>query len=211
MLASLQSVSTGFTSMFIFRTFLGISEAAFGPGVPFYLSFFFRRDELAYRTGLFISAAPLASSFASTLAYGIVRLGDNSKIQSWRLLFLVEGFPSVLIAVWAWYQIPDSPGTARWLKGRERRVAVLRLRGEGDKQGGHEQATTKSGRPQNVKTGLKWKEIGKTLKDPKSYLTAAMFFSCNVAFSSMPVFSPVIIREYVLAECCVPFRHQLTA
>lgn len=197
--------------MFIFRTFLGISEAAFGPGVPFYLSFFFRRDELAYRTGLFISAAPLASSFASTLAYGIVRLGDNSKIQSWRLLFLVEGFPSVLVAVWAWYQIPDSPGTARWLKGRERRVAVLRLRGEYDKQGGHEQATTKSGRPQNVKLGLKWKEIVKTLKDPKSYLTAAMFFSCNVAFSSMPVFSPVIIREYDLAECRVPFRHQLTA
>lgn len=181
--------------MLVFRTFLGISEAAFGPGVPFYLSFFFRRNELAFRTGLFISAAPLASSFASTLAYGIVRLGDSSKIQSWRLLFLVEGFPSIMIAVWAWYWIPDSPGTARWLSNRERRVAVLRLRGEGGSSDEREQSGTGSATPQRMRKGLEWREIGRTLKDPKSYLTAAMFFSCNVAFSSMPVFSPVIIRE----------------
>ncbi|GAB7355084.1 hypothetical protein MBLNU459_g5671t1 [Dothideomycetes sp. NU459] len=195
MLASLQSVSTGFTSMFIIRTLLGISEAAFGPGVPFYLSFFYRRHELAFRTGLFISAAPLASSFASTLAYGIVRLGDNSRVQSWRLLFLVEGFPSVIVAVWAWYWIPDSPETTHWLGSRERRVAGLRLRRNDEAYSGRGQAPTGSGRLHSSNTGLKWKEIGKTLKDPKSYITAAMFFSCNVAFSSMPVFSPVIIEE----------------
>ncbi|GAB7355085.1 hypothetical protein MBLNU459_g5671t2 [Dothideomycetes sp. NU459] len=60
---------------------------------------------------------------------------------------------------------------------------------------GRGQAPTGSGRLHSSNTGLKWKEIGKTLKDPKSYITAAMFFSCNVAFSSMPVFSPVIIEE----------------
>ncbi|KAG9891282.1 MFS general substrate transporter, partial [Aureobasidium melanogenum] len=100
-LASLQSVSTGFGSMLILRILLGISEAAFGPGVPFYLSFFFKRNELAFRTGLFISAAPLASSFASTLAFAIVKLGKNTAIESWRILFIIEGFPSVLVAVWA--------------------------------------------------------------------------------------------------------------
>lgn len=188
LIASLQAVSTGFASMLIFRLALGISEAAFGPGIPFYLSFFFKRDELAYRTGLFISAAPLASSFASTLAYGIMSLGNKTSIQSWRLLFLVEGFPSLVVAVWCWYWIPDSPATARWLNGRDRKIATIRLRQRDVQEKVSSSGTT------NHKTRLDWKEIGKTFADPKSYLTAAMFFSCNISFASMPVFEPIIIN-----------------
>ncbi|CAI4210624.1 unnamed protein product [Parascedosporium putredinis] len=77
------------------RAVLGIGEAGF-TGVPFYLSFFYKRHELAFRTAIFISAAPLASSFASTLAWLIVKFGEASPIAPWRVLFLVEGFPSVL-------------------------------------------------------------------------------------------------------------------
>ena len=180
--------------MLIFRLLLGLSEAAFGPGVPFYLSFFLRRDELAYRTGLFISAAPLASTFASTLAYGIMKLGDRTKIQSWRLLFIVEGFPSVLVAVLAWFWIPDSPATARWLKPRECRIATLRLRKKNESDLYEKHPTTPKQSKQSLRKGLDWREISKTLLDPKSYLTAAMFFSVNTAFASMPVFSPIIVQ-----------------
>src|SRR5439155_26280091 len=100
-LPSLQSITTSFTSLVLLRALLGISEAAFGPGVPFYLSFFFRREELAFRTGLFISAAPLATSFASSLAWVITKLGEGGEVAPWRLLFLIEGFPSVFVAVFA--------------------------------------------------------------------------------------------------------------
>lgn len=48
------------------RFFLGMAEAGFGPGVPFMLSFFYRRNELGFRSGLFLSAAPLATSFSGT-------------------------------------------------------------------------------------------------------------------------------------------------
>lgn len=38
-----------------------------------------------------------------------------------------------------------------------------------------------------------------------------MFFSCNVAFSSMPVFLPTIIEEYViLHNACIKFHAPLT-
>lgn len=46
------------------------------------------------------------------------------------------------------------------------------------------------------KSGIKWGEIWSTLKDPKCYLTASMLLCCNVAFSSLPVFLPTIIKEY---------------
>jgi MFS family permease len=192
-LASLQAVVTSFGFLVILRALLGVGEAAFGPGVPFYLSFFFRRHELAFRTGLFISASPLSASFAGALAYLITKVGEHGPLSPWRLLFLIEGFPSVLVAIWAWDFVPDGPGVAKWLSPRQREVAVLRLRQEKDVED-DDQDDEKHGRPQR-RTGINIREVFETLKDPKCYLTACMFFSCNVAFSSMPVFLPTVIRD----------------
>ncbi len=193
LIASFQALSTSFGSLFLLRALLGVSEAAFGPGVPFYLSFFFRRRELAFRTGLFISASPLSASFAGALAYVITRFGANGPLSPWRLLFLIEGFPSVLVAVWAWDFLPDGPGLAKWLSPREREVAILRLRQEKEAEDEEREGGKHSG--QRRRHGINFREVLQTLKDPKCYLTGAMFFACNIAFSSMPVFLPTIIHD----------------
>ncbi|QIW99138.1 hypothetical protein AMS68_004656 [Peltaster fructicola] len=178
-LASCQALTSSFPGLLIIRAMLGVGEAAF-VGIPFYLTFFYRREELALRTGLFISAAPLATTFASSLAYAIMGIATRTQIASWRLLFLLEGFPAVVVAVWCWSWLPDSPGQAWWLSARERKVAVLRLRSE---------------KPTRQSHKLSIKEVLRTLGDPKAYLTAAVFFCCNVAFSSMPVFLPTIVES----------------
>ena len=180
-IASLQSLATSFTCLIILRLLLGIGEAGF-TGIPYFLSFFYKKEELALRTGLFISAAPLATSFASTLAWAILKLGENGPIAPWRLLFLVEGFPSVVVAVVAWHVIPDGPAKANYLTTRERKVACMRL----GRRRGEAAPTTE---------GLKWREVLQTISDPKAYVTAFMFFLSNMAFSSMPVFLPTIIRS----------------
>lgn len=191
LVASLQSVTTSFTQLVILRGLLGVTEAAFGPGVPFYLSFFYRRNELAYRVGLQISAAPLATSFASSLAWVIVKLSQNGPIEPWRTLFLVEGFPSILVAIFAWYIIPDSPQTARYLTPRERKVASLRL-----PRPQHQHTSSSSSSSFNTRStsGINLHDLLPTLLDPKAYLTAFMFFSVNVAFSSLPVFLPTVLN-----------------
>ena len=58
--ASLQAVTTSYPALIFLRTVLGIGEAGF-TGIPFYLSFFFRRDELAFRTAIFISGTCVSS------------------------------------------------------------------------------------------------------------------------------------------------------
>lgn len=166
LVASLQALATSFGALVVLRALLGITEAAFGPGVPFYLSLFYKREELAFRNGLFISAAPLATSFASSLAWLIVKLSSNGPIAPWRILFLVEGFPSVFVAVFAWILIPDSPGTARFLKPRERMVAHLRL----EKNNPDHQESTPG--------KFNWKEVWQALADPKSYITAVSDIAC---------------------------------
>lgn len=181
-IAALQSVTTGFFSMLSLRLCLGIAEAAFGPGIPFYLSFFFRRNELARRTGIFIAAAPLANTFSGSLAWLILRVARSSSIDGWRLLFIAEGFPNIILALIAFHIIPDSPSTATWLTPKERHIAARRL-----------STPRTTSKPPKKSPTLSWRNILLALKDPKSYLLASILFSLNVAFSSLPVFLPTIV------------------
>lgn len=181
--ASLQAVAVNYPMLITLRVILGIGEAGF-TGIPFYLSFFFKRNELAFRTAIFISAAPLATSFASTLAWVIVKVGEASPIAPWRLLFLIEGFPSVIVSVIAWNVIPDSPQTASYLTKREKKVARLRLRSSAP--------DTTQEKPTR---GVRIKEALSVLKDPVAWLPASMFFLTNMAYSSLPVFLPKILTD----------------
>jgi MFS family permease len=184
--ASFQSLATSFEGLVILRALLGITEAAFGPGVPFYLSLFYQRDELAFRNGLFISAAPLATSFASSLAWFIVKVSSDGPISPWRALFLVEGFPSVIVAVFAWVLIPDSPGRARFLTRRQRVVARLRMEhGQTD----YRQSSSKS---------FNWREIAKTAADPKAYMAAVS----QLLIASLRGYSSNLSAAYVLQLQC---------
>ena len=160
--ACLQAIASSFSSMLVLRALLGIGEAAFSPGIPFLLSYFFKREELAFRTGLFISAAPLATSFASSLAWLITKVANHVHISAWRVLFLVEGFPSIIVAILAWYQIPDSPDTARFLNRREKKIAHLRL--------GKDRNSSNDVR--SKKSKLDWREIREALMDLNCWITA---------------------------------------
>lgn len=69
------------------RALLGIFEAAFGAGAPYFLSLFYRRRELGFRVSLLLGMSPLANCFASTLAYGITQIRGH--LEPWRYLFII--------------------------------------------------------------------------------------------------------------------------
>ncbi|KAI0875841.1 MFS general substrate transporter [Hypoxylon argillaceum] len=206
-IASLQAVATSYGMLIALRLLLGIGEAGFA-GVPFYLSFFFKRRELAFRTALFLSAAPLASAFAGFLAWLILWAGKGLPIAPWRLLFLIEGFPSIIVATIAWGVIPDSPETASYLSLRERKIALLRLRHEkGQKRHSYAHGQpfssslpSPSGRKNKSSSssstrGLRLRDALAAFKDPKAWLTAFMLFLANMAYSTLPAFLPTILED----------------
>ncbi|KAK3390548.1 major facilitator superfamily domain-containing protein [Podospora didyma] len=190
--ASLQAVAVNYPMLIFLRTLLGIGEAGF-TGVPFYLSFFFKRHELAFRTAIFVSAAPLATTFASSLAWLVIKLGKGGSIAPWRLLFLVEGFPSVLAAVIAWHVIPDSPQTAKYLTTREKKVAHLRLQGKHSRR--RQSKTDDATSPSDATSGINAWDVLSVLTDPAAWLTAAILFLTNMAYSSFPIFLPTILTS----------------
>jgi MFS family permease len=165
--------------MMAIRFLLGAFEAAYAPGIIYLLSFFYLRHEIGFRCGLFAAAAPLASTFAGALAYGIT--SGHAAFSSWRLLFLVEGLATLVLAPFAYFFIPDSPEKARFLAPHEKEIVEARaLRQTGQK--GQERIG-----------GLNLKDVGLTLLDYKAWAVALMYFSTNVSYASLPVYLPTVL------------------
>lgn len=151
------------------------------PGIIYLLSFFYLRHEIGFRCGIFASAAPLASTFAGALAFGIT--SGHAKLANWRLLFLVEGLPTIAMAAVAFFFIPDSPEKARFLTAEERNVTRSR-------------AVRQVGTTPDSRVGkFNFKDIGPALIDLKVWLCGLMYFCGNVTYSSLPVFLPTILED----------------
>ena len=176
------------------RFFLGVSEAMYGPAVPLYLSFFYPRDRVGFREGVFISGAAMANAYGGALAYGLAEI--RGRVAPWQALFLIEGLPTCALSVCAWLFLPDSIDKAGFLNERERMIASRFV--------ARNQKLDKG-----KKTGLRWNELVEALKDPKSmsppptilgllsagYVPGLMYFGCNVSFASLPLFVPTIISN----------------
>lgn len=73
--------------LIVCRCLLGVFEAAFGAGAPYFLSLFYQRYELGFRVSLLLGMSPVANCFASALAYGITQIKHS--IAPWRYLFII--------------------------------------------------------------------------------------------------------------------------
>ncbi|KAI1328203.1 MFS general substrate transporter [Xylariaceae sp. FL0255] len=181
LIATVQAGVGSFGGLVALRFILGVFEACYGPGIIYLLSFFYLRHEIGFRCGIFVSAAPLASTFAGALAYGIT--SGHASLANWRLLFLVEGLPTVLLAVVTFFFLSDSPEKARFLNPREK--AIVRSR-----------AMRQVGTDADARIGTPLlRDMGHVLIDWKAWICALMYFSGNVSYSSLPVFLPTILKE----------------
>ncbi|KAL7953975.1 major facilitator superfamily domain-containing protein [Trichoderma compactum] len=179
LVSTLQAVTHSWGGEMALRFLMGAAEAGYGPGIPFLLSFFYLRHEVGFRCGVFLSAAPLANTFAGALAYGIT--SGHPSIAKWRVLFLVEGLPTIVMAAVAYFYLPDSPEKAKFFDEDERRVAIAR-------------SVRQAGSSARI-GGVDWVDFWKGLTDIKAWFTGLMYFSCNVSFASLPVFLPTILSE----------------
>ncbi|KAI0197009.1 major facilitator superfamily domain-containing protein [Astrocystis sublimbata] len=174
-----QAAAQNYAGFVVFRLLLGATEAMYA-GVPVYLSFFYPRDRVGLRQGMFLSGSALANAYGGALGYAITRI--KSHIEPWRILFLIEGLPTFVLAVVAWFYFPDDIESARFLTDREKAVVK------------HMVSRDQTADVVNH-TGLRVNDFLTAFKDWKSYLTGLMYFGCNVSFASLPLFVPSIIAD----------------
>ena len=110
------------------RFFLGFVEAAYFPGCLFFLSSWYTRKELGFRTALLYSGSLLSGAFSGLISAGIANGLDGAKgFRAWRWLFIIEGVITIFLAFVAYIALPNFPRTTSWLTESERQLAIWRL------------------------------------------------------------------------------------
>ncbi|KAF4435900.1 hypothetical protein F53441_13408 [Fusarium austroafricanum] len=165
------------TELVVTRIFLGIFEATFGAGAPFFLSCLYKRRELGLRMSILLGMSPLANTFASSLAYGITHI--KGSLAPWRLLFVIEGAPTILFAPIVYFFLIDSPSTAKFLTEEEKTFAVERVQSWDSE----------------FKQPVSWRQILAAVIDYKNYVHAIIHFCCNFSFAALSNFLPTIVHS----------------
>ncbi|KDP84584.1 MULTISPECIES: MFS transporter [Cupriavidus] len=115
------------TQFYALRFLIGVLEAGFAPGVLFYFTLWYPARRRAQATALFFMAYGAAPIVAGPLAGLVMTFLDGTwSLRGWQWLFLLEGIPSVLLGILAFFVLADGPARARWLTAPEQqRVARL--------------------------------------------------------------------------------------
>src|ERR1700709_1450904 len=87
---------------------------------------FYKRHELQWRFNLFFSASIIAGAFSGLLAYAIAHMDGIAGYSGWRWIFILEGIFTIIVAVAAYWLVPDWPETAKFLKPAERELLIAR-------------------------------------------------------------------------------------
>lgn len=125
--------------------------------------------------------APLAGAFGGLLASGILTLDHFGSVQSWRMIFAIEGIITMGLGLIAFVTLTDRPETARWLSQEEKALAIARIQSE-------RVATTEV---------LDKIDVPKTLRGilcPVTLLTSLIILLNNITVQGLAFFAPTIAR-----------------
>ncbi|KAK4458444.1 putative MFS transporter [Cladorrhinum samala] len=175
---------TDFGGLMAARAFLGIFEGGAMPGMAFFLSSFYKRNELLFRIGIYVSAASIAGAFGGLLATGLSRIPEwgveSMRIHTWRNIFFFEGLITCIIGALAPIWMPTTPADAYFLSDRERAIAAERLIRE-HKADPADQVT--------------WKDVKQAVFCIHNYTCALGFFLINITVQGLSVFLPTILKD----------------
>ncbi|SPO32614.1 related to TNA1 - high affinity nicotinic acid plasma membrane permease [Ustilago trichophora] len=172
---------TNFAGAVAVRFLLGIAEAGMLPSIAYYLSRWYKKDELVFRLGLYLVTAPSAGAFGGLLASAILKIPHMGSVKSWEQIFLIEGLITIVVAIIGYFTLTDSIHTARWLTEEEKLFLQARLKSE---LVGQKELVDKTHKK------LLWKGITSTT----SLACAAMFLLDNIAVQGTAVFLPTVVR-----------------
>jgi MFS family permease len=120
-----------FQELIVVRLLLGLTEGGMMPGTSFYLSCFYKRDELLFRIGIFASSASMAGAFGGLFATGLTKIprwgAHGAELHSWRNIFFFEGLITIIVGALAPLLLPRNPENCNFLTEREKMIAVERL------------------------------------------------------------------------------------
>lgn len=167
--------------LYVARFFLGVFEAGLFPGMVFYLTLWLPARERVWMMSLFVAAIPLTGVVGAPISTWII---DNVTIwgfSGWRAMFLIEGFPAIVLGVFVFFYLPDGPWNARWLTDREKSILAEateseRSKAEGDAHSRHSLRTV--------------------VANYRVWALGCVYFGINAGILALLYFLPQVIRTF---------------
>ncbi|KAJ1568999.1 hypothetical protein HK405_011197 [Cladochytrium tenue] len=168
----------GFAGFAAVRFLLGFAEGAVSPAFVTLTSVFYRKQEHAVRTAIWITMNGLAQVIGCLLMYGVAK-NTSLSLAPWRTMFLICGAMTSAAGVLFTLLMPTGPRDAWFLTARERHVLSLRM--VRDREGGD-------------KTSFSVAQLQEALLDPKAWFV--FWFGILVTMQS-PVltFASLVIKS----------------
>ncbi|KAH9929023.1 MFS general substrate transporter [Epithele typhae] len=169
----------GYGALLALRVLLGIGEAGYYAGMIYYLSFWYKRSELALRVSLCMTGT-LPGAIGGLLAFGLVR-AHTPLLKGWQFLFLIEAIPTLIMAVALLFFLPSFPFASSFLSPRERAIAQARL--------------NRDHRPTSHGGMTGWEGFKAIVNDPHSWMLVVVYTSFNMGVATISYFLPTLIKE----------------
>jgi len=120
------------------RFLLGLAEAGFYPGVILYLSYWYPSHRRGKMFAAFAMAVPLSGLIGGPLSGWLLDLlSGRMGFAGWQWLFFVEGLPSILVGLAAFFVLTDGIGKAKWLSAEERALLEAEIRADSTHKSNH--------------------------------------------------------------------------
>lgn len=172
----------GEKSFFLIRFLLGVAEAGFFPGIIYYLTTWLPARHRAKILGIFYLAIPLAIVFGSVISAPLLLLDGLFGLRGWQWLFIIEAAPAIVVGVWIFLRMADTPDHAAWLT-QEQKDFLRR---------------TLSEEARSTATAEKRNGIAVMIKDRRVLYLSAIYFCMNFAGVGLVMFLPLIVNGFNL-------------
>lgn len=173
------------------RFLLGFAEGAVSPAFITITSVWYRKNEHAVRTALWITMNGLAQVVGCLLMYGV---GSNMSLPlaPWRVLFLICGALTSLAGVLFYLFMPNGPKDAWFLDERQKHVLSLRM--IKDREGGD-------------KTDFSTSQLKEALMDVKSWFIFAFGVLITMQSPVLTVSLPVSRFQAEMEGVCMVYHN----
>lgn len=173
------------TQFIVLRFLLGIAEAGFFPGVIFYLTLWF---PACYRARVFASfylGLPIAQIIGAPISVGLMQWGNTLGYEGWRLMYILEGIPSIILGIVCLKYLTNTPKEAQWLS-TEQRVWLMNTleREEREKEKIQDSNLTKG------------EMIKQVFKNPLVWIMAMVYFGITSGSNAMFFFLPSVLESF---------------
>ena len=185
LLSAATAFVTGPNSYFWLRTLAGAAEAGFFPGVLFYLTSWFPRENRVRVLAWFTVAIPLSSVVGGPVSVALLAMEGILGLHGWQWLFLIEGLPACIMGVITLYVLRDTPAEADWLSAEERTALLDTLERE------------QVAKPR--------KDILAALGDLRVWLMTGILFTYWLGINGIGLWLPLILKGKGLDDVSVGF------